>query len=179
MIRNTVLRLALVATALVAISGCCCEGAEGVGDVVDIAGGGFKFYQKISSAPGTTQLKKAGCEQAFVITPEALADFVGSIEKVAEKNKEEGVEATTPPELKFPMVMCQVQKAKKAPKCDDIAKTYGEAVKETPQFGVIVQAGEKRDGPVCQGLFKEDGTRISDLPKGDDGKVDTSFMPEK
>ncbi len=174
--RALTLSLVAVATVLL-LSGCCCEGA---GDIADIAGGGFKFYQEISSAPGAPEVKATGCDQAFVITPEALNKFLSSVEKVAEKNKEGGdAEKPKPPELKQAMVMCQVQKTNKAPTCEKVAEAYAGAVEDTTPFGVLVQSSEKRDGPVCDGLFKSDGTRIGELPKGKDGNVDTSFMPKK
>lgn len=177
--RTTVILLALATVAVAALSACsCCEGA---GDIADIAGGGFKFYQEISTAPGAAEVKATGCDQAFVITPEALTKFVASVEKVAEKNKE-GVEdkpQNKPPELEQAMIMCQVQRTDKAPTCDDVAKAYGDAVEDTSDFGVIVQSSEKHDGPVCDGLYKSDGSRVGELPKGKDGNVDTSFMPKK
>jgi hypothetical protein len=174
------LRIVVAAAVMTALSGCCCEGA---GDIADIAGGGFKFYQEISTAPGASQVKATGCDQAFVITPEALNKFLASVEKVAEKNAdkngEETAEKPKPPELKQAMVMCQVQKTKKAPTCDKVAKAYAGAVEDTTPFGVLVQSSEKRDGPVCDGLYKADGSKIGELPKGKDGNVDTSFMPDK
>ena len=175
---HLLLRLAVTTAALTALSACCCEGA---GDIADIAGGGFKFYQEISTAPGAAEVKATGCDQAFVITPEALTKFVKSVEKVADKNKE-GVKdkpANKPPEIKQAMVMCQVQKTAKAPTCDEVAKAYAGAVENTEKFGVIVQSSEKRDGPVCDGLFNSDATSAGELPKGKDGNVDTSFMPKK
>ena len=170
--------LAALAIAGVGASSCC----EGAGDIVDIAGGGFKFFQDISSAPGTAELTAEGCQQAFVITPEALDKFLTTMEKVSDKHKkgeDENAEKKKRPELEYRMVVCNVQAKAKAPKCEALSKAYVGAVSDLDSdFGLVVNVQSSKEA-VCDGLYSSDGTRKSDLPRKSDGNVDMDWMPEQ
>ena len=151
-------------------SGCC----EGVGDIASIAGGGIQFYQDISTAPGTGSMKRAGCFQAFVITPEALKKLTSTIQEASEKK-----DANPSPTLEYTMTICQVQSPKGAPTCEEIAKAYAQEAKPAEAlFGVIVQTQGDDNRPVCEGLFNAAGERKGGLKRDEAGNVDTSFMPD-
>ena len=172
---RTLLSFAVIFLSLTHLSACC----EGAGDIADIAGGGFKFYQKISSAPGTAAMKRSGCQQAFVITQEAIDEFAHTLNEVSD-DKESPDGPKPPPTLENPMAICQVQRAANAPSCEEVAKAYAsEAKPGDTLFGVIIQAQGDDQKPLCEGLYDAEGTRKKDLAKDASGNVDTSFMPDK
>ena len=153
-------------------SGCC----EGASDVAELAGGGFRFYQEISSAPGTKAMRATGCKEAFVITPESMAKFASTVQEVTDQP--DGGSRKEAPKLEITMAICQVEKRQEAPTCEDVTKAFVSQAEPTADFGVVVTA--KSGGEtLCEGLFNRQGIRVSDLPKNAEGSVDTGFLPRK
>lgn len=141
-----------------ALAGCCGECGDGLSDAAKVAKGGYQFFIEMSTAPGTEELKKVGCDTPLVLTPEMLERFLKTVEEVDKNaNKQQ------PPNLPYRMVTCQVAKTKTELDCETIARTYGKAVADAPkEFGVTlqVQGGEE---PVCAGVYDPKGERLGEL----------------
>ncbi|MFT3837529.1 MAG: hypothetical protein QM723_11090 [Myxococcaceae bacterium] len=114
------------------------------------AGKGLKMAEKGMSAPGTAELRKAGCSQAMVID---MADAMEIIDMFAD-----GGETKKMPDELTSMVICQGNMFDNLPTdCGVLAKTYVEAAHPTHGFALQVQKqGEQK--PICQNTYEADGS---------------------
>jgi hypothetical protein len=121
---------------------------------VTVARDAIVMAQEATTAPGTQELRAAGCTQALVIPIERLR------------------EVATPLNIDIPehtggarmMVLCQSAGAAEVlPGCHDVARIYGDAVADAPpRLAVLVQR-PGRNGVVCQGIHAPDGTLLESL----------------
>src|SRR5690606_30078941 len=73
-----------------------------------------ELTQEAMRAPGTTEMRAAGCTQAMAFTPELMQRFVAAIAPDA------GVEAPA-----MPLAVCAMQRgAASAPSCEEAARAY-------------------------------------------------------
>jgi hypothetical protein len=115
-----------------------------------VIGEGSKIAQKGMTAPGTTEIRGLGCEQAMVIDMKDFAVLMSDI-------LDAGPDAAMPEGL---MVTCQVRGSARAPSCDDVAATYVGAVgTASSQFVVSVQR-QGDSNPLCQSTYDADGALI-------------------
>lgn len=117
---------------------------------------GIALTTEATRAPGTQELRAAGCSQAMVIPAARMFELLGAA--APEVRAESGAfgEQT--------VVMCQLSTADdSAPDCADVARIYAAAVPDGPErFGVIVQA--QRGGALCDGAYGRDGSRLETEP---------------
>lgn len=120
--------------------------------IIGIVGEGIEITQESLNAPGTSELRALGCEQAMVMD---LEKFVTMASKYADAAVDGGTG-------KFRlMVTCQ-KRIGSAPSCADVASTYVKAV-GTPagRFAVTVQrSGGARQ---CSRLYDVDGTDLGEV----------------
>lgn len=115
-----------------------------------VLGEGTKIVEKGLKAPGTTEIRGLGCEQAMVIDMKDFAVLMSDI-------LDAGPDAAMPEGL---MVTCQLRGGARAPSCDDVASTYVSAVGvASSQFVVSVQR-QGNNNPICQSTYDETGTLI-------------------
>lgn len=165
----TSLSLRLTLSASVAIAGifalqsCCGE----CGDVAKVMGGTVQLIQEMSSAPGTDELKAAGCDTAMVISPEMMAKFAKTLNDLdSSKNKQQNI-----PELPYTVVTCQVQRKKAGVDCEAVAKIYGKAATPAPdKFGVTVNVSGQNE-PMCAGEFSPEGEKLGEMDKNTTSSV--------
>jgi len=128
---------------------------EGIKETVEIA-------KEAQDAPGTEELRAAGCDTASVMN---LGDMMGAVSNfVGEEDKKELEEIA---ESQMTMVICQVSFGSADPiECDELARIYGSAVPDAPdEFMVQSQkAGRVKDH--CVGVYAPDGTFIGDVDEG-------------
>lgn len=122
-----------------------------------------------TKAPGTRELREAGCAQAMVMDMRRIAELAKEMDE-SEHGSTEQTEA-----LDRVTVVCQVSSAQGALSCEDVARTYGAAVENPPaEFAAVVQARFAQK-TVCQGIYGPDGTKLGDLeqeaapPDGESG----------
>jgi len=132
---------------------------EVVGAIRDGAG----IMVKGATAPGTEELRKAGCTTAFALDVAQLASIIA-------RAKIGAPEQATRPVPQHPVVMC-MPKATPSLTCDQVARVYGGAVDSAEPFGVVVRVRSDNE-PACQGLFDAAGNRLGDL-EGDTRHVAT------
>lgn len=148
--------------------------AVGVGFMVwrELGGvlGGFKelaeVMTKAASAPGTKELKAAGCEQAFVIDTKELERVVNKFEKeIAKKENREPKPMDVAKEGSH-LVQCTAKAGKKLT-CDELAKTFVDATDPDDSFLVTMSGG----GADCSVSYSKDGKKL--------GNVDAPTIPQQ
>jgi hypothetical protein len=122
-----------------------------------------------TKAPGTRELREAGCAQAMVMDMRRIAELVKEIDESEHGSAEQAEDLGTV------MVVCQVSSSEDALSCEDVARTYGAAVENPPaEFAAVVQTRFPQEA-VCEGVYGPDGTRLGDLeqetapPDGESG----------
>lgn len=113
---------------------------------VAIAGAAMEMTQEAMNAPGAAELRRSGCAQAMVYTPEIIERFTHTI-------RPDGGASRLP---EFPMVICAVRRDSTLT-CEDVARAYAAAVSPPPaEMGVTMQVQGQRQ-PGCQGVYGPDG----------------------
>jgi len=137
----------------VALSGCCdCEGMKELGEVGKVIGSGVEMMQEAQSAPGTDELRGAGCDVAMVITPETLDKFLDVVKDMDNKAFENAEDGEIPKNTA--MVICTLNETTKV-SCDKAARTYIKAVKPDHNLLVTVNRQGKEESE-CQKQYKSD-----------------------
>ena len=111
---------------------------------------GMRLMQKAQSAPGTKELRKEGCSEAFAMP---MAEFTRLMNRF---------DAGPRTELPYTIVTCSAGLLRKTPTCEDLARTYAAAVPGGPSFVVVVQKPGTSDA-VCSEVFGSDGTRLGGM----------------
>ena len=114
---------------------------------VRIAGAAMDMTREAMAAPGTAELRQAGCGQAMVYTPEIIERFAHTI-------RPDGGAGRVPD---MPMVICAVRRGSTMT-CDEVARAYAAAVSPAPaEMGVTLQTQGERQA-TCQGVYDSEGT---------------------
>jgi len=132
---------------------------------LQVARDGAAWLTVASQAPGTEELRGAGCEAAMVSSAgEALAIFMTLVpeeEKRDEIRSNLEAEAGNVPLDELLLVVCTLPRfTTTRPECGDLARTYGEAVPTAPQsfYMLVIQQGQQ--DPSCQGLYDPEGVPL-------------------
>ncbi len=123
--------------------------------VFSAVGKTVKMAQKGLNAPGTAELRKAGCPQAMVVS---MADALDLAEVFVDAGTQaHRLDAET-------IVVCQGGVFDTVPTdCDALAQTYVDAVHPANPFTLSIRKqGEQK--PVCQGRFGPDGSPVGGVP---------------
>ena len=118
--------------------------------VFSALGKGVQMAQKGLTAPGTEELRRAGCSQAMVLETD---DIMGVVDIFVDAGERQAARQ----ELPEVMVMCQGRVFDDLPDCATVAKTYVEAVHPAAPFNVTVQK-QGNNKPICQQRYASDGT---------------------
>jgi hypothetical protein len=120
---------------------------EGVKETYEIA-------MEAQKAPGTEELRAAGCDTASVMN---LADMMDAVSNFVGEEDQKELEAVA--ESQTTMVICQVSFGDDPPlECDEIARVYGAAVPEAPEELMIQSQKAGRIKDHCVGIYAPDGT---------------------
>ena len=98
--------------------------------MVKVVGDSAKLMEEARTAPGTAELRKAGCRDAFVLDPKKLAELMKTFEDAG---------AGPAPEAGALAVTCEAASKSAAPECDALAKVYVAAGHPTTDFTLTVQ----------------------------------------
>ena len=122
---------------------------------------GISVIREASTAPGTKELRAAGCEVAMVMAFNRITEV---LKEIAPEVAEEATIEQMPGN--GTLIMCQLgSSAIDPPDCAGVARTYGSAVQDAaPRFGVIVQESGARE-PRCQGIYARDGQFIEPMER--------------
>ena len=126
---------------------------------------GAEWLTVASQAPGTEALREAGCETAMVSSAEAAFEIFSTVIPEAEQEAEirgKLEQAAGGQDLDdLLLVICTLPRLSVGDtRCDELARTYANAVDETPDsfYVLAIRAGD--DGPSCQGVYAPDGTLL-------------------
>jgi hypothetical protein len=116
-------------------------------------------------APGTTELRAAGCEMALVSEASQAADLFRTLLPSQEQTSQMLEQMEAAGNLRErQLVMCSIASADRAdPSCEELAQTYGEAVHRPSESFFLVVIRQSDDSPQCQGLYSADGTLLETI----------------
>lgn len=127
--------------------------------IARVIGEGAKMAEEARTAPGTKELRKAGCQEAMVFDPARMGDLIREFSDGGPPKGDPGKEPR--------MIVCQVAALGTAPTCDKLATTYVGAAQPTTPFHVTVQTqgGSK---PKCAQAYTATGARAATPHGGDE-----------
>ncbi len=132
--------------------------------VLTLAREGTALLAEAAMAPGTGELRGAGCETALAIPAGKIVDLfrqLGADTGAGEIG--EGVLSAGDLSAETPVVFC-AQKQPGVPDCSVAARVYASVVSPAPDRFVVLMAPRQGDLAGCSGIFAPDGTRLGDLP---------------
>lgn len=120
--------------------------------IARVIGEGSKMAEEARTAPGTKELRAAGCREAMVFDPARMGDLM--------REFTDGGPPKGDPTKEPRLVVCQVGALGSAPTCDKLAATYVSAAQPTTPFHITVQVqgGSK---PKCAQVYTQAGARTS------------------
>lgn len=124
-----------------------------VQNVLGAIGDAATIMAEAQSAPGTSELRSLGCEQAMAIDPVKMM-------KIADRFADAGAPppSSTPPDVDR-IVMCQVGAFGSAPTCDNAAKAYVRGASPSKNFVLTVQKGSSSNKQ-CSGVYSPSGALV-------------------
>lgn len=133
--------------------------------ILTLAREGTAILAEAAMAPGTSELRDAGCETALAVPAGKLADLVRQLEPTAGGDAlGQGFLSAGALDLGTTVVFCS-QREPGTPDCSAAAKIYASAVAEAPERFAILMAPRPNALAGCSGIFAPDGTRIGELPE--------------
>ena len=155
--------LVLLLLAIVIVGSCvyCVASNPDVRKMTSLMGESMKMTMAAAKAPGTQELRDAGCEQAMVMD---MRGFWDKVEKIGTEDERFETPEKPAEEWTKLTVICQFTREPSLT-CEQAARVYVGAVPDPPEeFGLLVRvvaAPEVREA--CQGVFGHDGSRIKDM----------------
>jgi hypothetical protein len=128
--------------------------SEGGKKAISLVGDGIEVTKEAMNAPGTPELRAAGCQQAMVMDLEKFAAIAAKYDDAAAAKK--------PVTTKYRLQVSCTPKMGKTISCEDVATTYRAAV-GTPSgkfLAMVQRSGSRRE---CSKLYDVDGTDLGDL----------------
>ncbi len=121
---------------------------------IKLVGEGTQLAQKGLNAPGTTELRSLGCEQAIVLDMKDVGSMMNDVFDAGV-----GVDSGT---LDGLMVTCTLSNRAAPISCDDVARTYVTAVggTATAQFTVTVKH-QSDSRALCESTYDATGALLS------------------
>jgi hypothetical protein len=133
--------------------------------VVQVVKDGAEWLTVATQAPGTPELREAGCETAMVSS--AISAFEVFSVFVPDEGKREEIRSQLEQDAggydleELELVICALPRfGGQAPPCDEIARTYASAVPAVPDSFYVLVVRQGADAPACQGIYSPDGTLL-------------------
>ena len=133
--------------------------------ILQVAKDGAEWITVASQAPGTEELRDAGCEAAMVSEAGSALDVFMTLipgeEKQEELRAELEAEVGTNNLDELLIVICTLPRfSVSQPECSNLARVYGDAVATAPPgfFVLVMQQGQDR--PSCKGMYSPDGFSV-------------------
>ncbi len=122
---------------------------------IGVVSGGLGLIKDAQTAPGTSELKRMGCQEALVFDVEKLFDF-------AEEHNPEKGKFKRPQADIGALVLCQTPKKKLS--CEDIAEAYVDAAEPDEEFAVTVSHTDAKRN--CSERFDKNGKSLGSFASG-------------
>lgn len=125
-----------------------------VQNIMGAIGDAAKLAAEAQNAPGTKELRAAGCQEAMALDTEKMKKLISSFVDAGP-----GAAPEMPGELDTEkMVVCKASPIGSTPKCDDLAKTYAGAAHLKGQFMLSVQ---QNNATTCTGIYSSSGAVVT------------------
>ncbi len=132
--------------------------------ILQVAKQGAEWVTVASQAPGTDELRDAGCEAAMVSDAGSALDIFMTLlpeEKGAEARSALEAQVGSQPLDELVLVICTLPRfTVRRPDCEDLARRYGDAVATAPPNFYLLVMEQGQDAPSCQGIYAPDGTLV-------------------
>lgn len=149
--------------------------------VLQVAREGAEWAVTASQAPGTEELRGAGCDAAMVSDAGSAFDVFMTL--IPEAGKRQEIRAELEGQTgqgnldDLLIVICTVPRfsAGAPPRCDDLARTYSSAVDTVPDSFYVLVMKQGQDAPSCQGIYSPAGELLHEPRLGT--TADTTAAP--
>lgn len=133
--------------------------------ILTLAREGTAILAEAAMAPGTSELRDAGCETALAVPAGKLGDLVRQLE-IAARGDALGLAFLSAGALDpgTTVVFCS-QREPGTPDCAAAARIYASAAADVPERFAVLMAPRPNALAGCSGIFAADGTRIGELPE--------------
>jgi len=131
--------------------------------VVEAAKQGATWMTEASQAPGTEELREAGCSDALVSEMSKAIDiFMAFLPDETQKSElVEQLESAGGLDTRL-LVMCSLSPLQSdEPDCGILARTYADAVAPAPDRFLLIVLRQGEDAPRCRGIYSTDGTLLA------------------
>jgi hypothetical protein len=132
--------------------------------ILEVAQQGAEWVTVASQAPGTEELRQAGCEAAMVSDAGSALDIFITLlpeDKRAEARSGLEAEAGTQSLDELVLVVCTLPRfSTRRPACQDLARHYGDAVPTAPESFYLMVMEQGQNAPTCQGIYAPNGTLL-------------------
>jgi hypothetical protein len=130
--------------------------------VVEAAKQGMSWILEAQRAPGTAELREAGCATALVTSLSDAAEIFSELmPEQAQRELEQGEGAR---QLEHDMVVCVVGRMTLAPPdCSGVARIYAAAPGSPSESFIVRVQRQGNDAATCQGLYDAEGELIESM----------------
>jgi hypothetical protein len=133
--------------------------------ILETVKGGAQWITVAAQAPGTDELREAGCEAAMVSDAGSALDvfmtLVPDADQQAEIRERVEAEAGDEPLEDLTIVICTLPRLGDAgPGCDELARTYAAAVDDPPASFYVLLIRQGQQGASCQGIYSPAGSLL-------------------
>jgi hypothetical protein len=127
--------------------------------VLEVAKESVAFAEEAMQAPGTEELRAAGCAQAMVMSSARMLELMGEL---VPELREGGADAGSLADAT--VVLCQLGMLEgKGPDCAEVARLYAASVPDAPERVAVIVQGQGRSKAECQGFHARDGSFLGPL----------------
>jgi hypothetical protein len=132
--------------------------------ILEVAQQGAEWITVASQAPGTDELREAGCEAAMVSDAgSALEIFMTLVPEEQQADARAALEegAGNQPLDELRLVICTLPRfTSRPPACNELARLYGDTVPTAPESFYLMVMQQGQSAPSCQGVYAPDGTLL-------------------
>ena len=130
--------------------------------VMEVVKQSAEWITEASQAPGTVELRSAGCEMALVSEMSRAVDLLMALVPDEEQEREllEQMESAGNLRERLLVICTLPRNSPDEPDCGGLARTYGEAVPSAPESFFLVAIRQGDDTPRCQSIYSTDGTLL-------------------
>lgn len=128
--------------------------------LIEVAKQSADWMAEASQAPGTAELRSAGCQVALVSEMSEAVDLLAMLVSDEEREREMLAQMESAGSLQVSLlVICTLpRKSPDDPDCGGLARTYGTAVPSAPGGFFLVAIRQGDAAPSCQAAYAGDGS---------------------
>lgn len=147
--------IALVCSGVLAVGGVILYRQPAVRQAARALGAVAGITYEAMNAPGTAELRRRGCQQAMIFTPELLERFMTAFQPDAGASSLADME-------NMALVVCGLGWTGDVG-CDVAARVYLDTRPGPTENVAVTVTGQMDQRPRCSGLYGPDGSRLRDL----------------